>query len=263
MSHPVKNLFRIGLGIRAQVWAAVDSEGRLIARKVFPTEALEAAKRAYEIAAELKHPNLLHPVSFDEEHCTIILPYCEGRSADNAAGHFFENQTWMLLKDIGEALAYLHGKGLSHGDVKPAHILWDGSRFLLSGVGEEHAGSYQFAAPEKIKGPESDIWSLGASLFNLVLDAQVFGGLGGRAQRPESVIPVLRKNMPELSALIGRCLSYDMKQRPTAQEIVNQAGTILARQAGKKVSRPLKAAKLTLVQDNAPDFWPEAMTDAL
>ena len=113
------------------------------------------------------------------------------------------------------------------------------------------------------KTEKSDIWSLGSSIFNLVMGTQVFSGLGGKAQRKESEIPYMRKSMPELSALVIRCLKYNPADRPTAKEVVTFAEEHLSRIKNIKKIRPLKTAPATPMKDEYDCFWPEEMRNAL
>ena len=77
-----------------------------------------------------------------------------------------------ILDPIVDALAFLHGKGLAHGNVKPSNIIEVGDQWKLAS--DEMAGSGEFAkvgrkpdgydAPEVAEGqltPAADLWSLG------------------------------------------------------------------------------------------------------
>ncbi|MBO4447102.1 MAG: protein kinase, partial [Bacteroidales bacterium] len=222
----------LGKGRGGQVWSALDKDGAVVALKIF--NAGVAARPEYDRGRELSHPNILSPLSFSTigDVSVMAMPMCEGRSVDNAAGYFSEEAAWKLMLDIGSALAYLHSLGSCHGDVKPSNILREGNEFLLADFGAGFGGdlsSYVFAAPEPVRTALSDIWSLGASVFNLVMGSQVFNGLGGRAQKKDSDLPFMRKSMPELSGLVMRCLSFDSSVRPFAAEIVRLAEENLKR----------------------------------
>ena len=266
---PWKLLHLIGKG----VWAAVDKKGQPAAVKVFKAGQEKAAEQEFLAGKSQEHPNLLQPVSFSVEEGIplIAMPLCKGRSTDNVAGFFSEAMAWKLLLDISSALSFLHAKGLCHGDVKPSNILWDGQTFLLADFGScfkaptvrepGDDSSWRFAAPEREKSFASDIWSLGATLFNLVMGTQVFNGMGGQSQREDSGIPFMRKSMPELSRLVIRCLHFKPEERPSASAILAaaQEGMHLSRPA----SRPLKTELNESISDTSASFWPEAMKDSL
>ena len=118
------------------------------------------------------------------------------------AGESLENRTFTALRmpehevlrmaiDVTDGLAALHGAGLIHGNVKPASILLcaDGSARLtnpgLCGVLCRDAmggvlGSPMYIAPELIRGephtPQSDIYSLGVTLYTLLANQPPFAG---------------------------------------------------------------------------------------
>ncbi|MBM4033526.1 MAG: hypothetical protein FJ291_17325 [Planctomycetes bacterium] len=89
-------------------------------------------------------------------------------------------QTALLLHDIGSALAYLEGRQLVHGDVKPDNVGLDSGRFILLDFGvcrqaadlvlkTSATGSLRTRAPEllleeKPQSWQSDVWALGATV---------------------------------------------------------------------------------------------------
>ena len=90
-----------------------------------------------------------------------------------------------LLRDIAAALAFLRERNLVHGDVKPDNIGVDGGRYILLDFGicrkadefQEDAsatGSLRTRAPELLRGEAghgfaSDVWALGATVFNALV----------------------------------------------------------------------------------------------
>ena len=266
----------LGKGQGGEVWSAVGKDGVVIALKLFaPATLHENAKEEYDRGKSLRHPNIVTPLSFGivNDGAFIVMPLYEGRSVDNAAGHFQETVAWKLIYDIGSALAYLHSESLCHGDVKPSNILRNGDSFLLADFGScfevktgspaNDLSSYLFSAPEETKTERSDIWSLGATVFNLVMGSQVFNGLGGRSQREETVIPFMRKTMPELNAFVVECLSFHPSARPSAKDVLLLAENNLKRLSGQNRIRPIKKAVSISVQDEYESFWPEIMKDAI
>lgn len=272
----------LGIGCSGEVWAAIDGRsGHLAALKLYRDRAAaRQAEHEYSAARRFRHPRILRPVEMivHEDCPVIVLPYCPGRSVDGVAGYMSELQIWHLLRDIAGALDELHENGMGHFDVKPSNILWDGSDFLLSDFGSCRAvsdaedrqvaddeSSFRFDAPEVSRGEQTvagDIWSLGATVFCLYMGTFVFNGLGGRAQRPDSPIPCMRKSLVALSELVCRCLRYDPSLRPSAREIIEVAEMNIGRcMAEKPVRRPQFVSVRQGSSDGTGDYWPETMND--
>ena len=272
----------LGKGKSGEVWSAISEvDNQAVALKIFSggMEAHSKALYEYETATRWSHPNLLKPLALCnwDGHWGMVMPLCVGRSVDGVAGYVQEKHVWQLLHDVSSALSVLHQQGWGHWDVKPSNILWDESQFLLSDFGSSRKvgmddaevfvcsdnSSYRFDAPELTRGIQceaSDIWSLGATAFYLFMGCHVFHGLGGRAQKQESVVPCMRKNLPDLSGLIGRCLAYDFRVRPTADEIRELSRQQLEAAKWMKQNRTLKIEGIVLDQVNDTlAFWPEEM----
>lgn len=267
----------LGRGQGGEVWSALNRDGLLMALKIFPdTVPAHKAEAEFNLGQRFQHPNILSPLAFgrtDEGVAFYSMPLCDGRSADNAAGYFTEEMAWKVLLDISSGLGCLHSAGYCHGDVKPSNLLRSGKDFLLSDFGScfeigsapqgNDLSSYIFSAPDKIKSEKSDIWSLGASVFNLVMGSQVFNGMGGKSQNADSVIPYMRKSMPELSGLIVQCLSFCLVNRPSAGDIMALAERRLQSLSGRTSDRPLKKAPILPSKDEFESFWPETMIDCI
>ncbi len=112
----------------------------------------------------------------------------------------------LIIAHIGKALSYLHQHSIVHNDIKPANILvnhpienqeYSTIRFYLTdfGISQDirdtilrqtrsmHSLTFAYAAPEKLRGeatgtPESDIFSFGASIYELCFGIQQRPPLG-------------------------------------------------------------------------------------
>lgn len=83
-----------------------------------------------------------------------------------------------------------------------------------------------YMAPERFQdgyesAPESDIWSFGATLYEIITGEVPFGEDGGAAQLERKIAsPAISQNIPaEVKKLIADCLSLDPARRPAADEI--------------------------------------------
>lgn len=271
---PFRLVTMLGAGAGGEVWAAIGRDNVPVALKFFKGGTpLDTVKKEFDTGRRLAHGNIIQPKSLEiiDNEAIIALPYCEGRSIDNAAGFFTEKNAWKLLLDIGSALVYMHAQGICHGDVKPSNILREGENFFLSDFGSCFSpevqsapgdlSSYQYCAPETSRSEKSDIWSLGASVFNMVMGSTVFNGFGGKKQKRDTDIPFMRKSMPQLSALVSRCLSFEADARPSALEICREAEDALNNCLinTRQVKRIIHTSEQ---EDEFGVFWPEEMKDA-
>lgn len=259
----------IGRGRDSDVWSAIDRDsGGAVALKIFSCDDGSRARKLFEACSGFEHPRLLRPLRHfvDEGRPVLVLPLCTGRSVDGLAGYLSESSLWRLLRDVSGALAAIHAGGAAHLEVNPSHILLSGDgRFMLSGFGRcgTSPSGYMFDAPEQAAGKgsaESDIWSLGAAAFNLMLGTYPFNGMGGRTQRPDSPLPFMRQSLPELSGTVCRCLSFDPASRLTASGLSSVSERNLERLLSSRPSRPLRensAAKPATFM--AGDYWPDPM----
>ena len=138
----------LGQGGMGAVYLARDRQlDRPVALKVLPAEfALqhdlrERFLRETRTAASFSHPNIV-PVFSVEDHGSVLaysMGYVEGESlAQQVArsGPLSVRDTVRMLQDVAYALAYAHGRGVVHRDIKPDNIMIERAtgRALLSDV---------------------------------------------------------------------------------------------------------------------------------
>ena len=147
-----------------------------------------------------------------------------------------------ITRDLCHALAYLHGEGLIHGDLKPENIIIrpDGSPVLVDfglmsrfgGAGSRdaliarrlRAGTVHYMAPEQIQGghadPRTDLYAMGCMLYEWLCGRRPFPGdtnadiLRGHLElTPTPPSSLVRDLPPELDGLIMRLLERDAAAR--------------------------------------------------
>src|SRR5207244_11773651 len=118
---------------------------RIVACKVLkpglvPVLDPERFMREIDIAAQLAHPNIL-PL-FDSGSADgllyFVMPYVEGetlRSRLDRDGKLPADEAVQIAREIADALAYAHGRGLIHRDIKPEHILFQAGHAVISDFG--------------------------------------------------------------------------------------------------------------------------------
>ena len=156
-----------------------------------------------------------------------------------------------LAAGLAEGLAAIHAAGVVHRDLKPTNVLLaeDGPRVIDFGISRAveagaltHTGlvvgSPGFMSPEQAEGrevgPPSDIFSLGAVLAFAATGQGPFG-TGSTPALVYRVVyspPNLAQLPAEVRPLIERCLAKDPAQRPTAAELLAEAGAAHPATAG-------------------------------
>ncbi len=239
----------LGNGSFGEVWLAHDQlSGREVALKIYLTldpAGVEEFQREYANTIDLSSPYLLTPEYFDVygRRPFLVMKFCENGSSSKLVGNVTENQLWQFIQDVANGLAALHNQSdpIVHQDIKPDNILIDGNgRFLITDFGiskrlratmrrqskrDVSSGAMPYMAPERFDSnprlnTSSDIWSLGASIYELVMGELPFSGFGGAMQRNGADMPSLSKNYsPVLNEIMQRCLNPGAGNRPTAVEL--------------------------------------------
>src|SRR5215475_3647271 len=194
---------RIGVGGMGRVWLARDEVlHRDVAIKEVLLPEAPSEDEAYELrmrtlrearaAARLSHPNVVrvYDVMYADNRPWIVMEYVPSRSLAQllkTVGPMQPEQAALVGLAVLDALCAAHAAGVLHRDVKPGNVLLaDDGRVVLTDFGlatfDEIGsaltqsgvvhGSPQFIAPERAHDgtstAESDMWSLGATLFAAV-----------------------------------------------------------------------------------------------
>ena len=215
---------------------------RILSYHADSQETLARFRREAQAAASLDHPNIL-PI-FEVSECDDGLPYFSmkfagGGSLLDAAPALRDEprRSVALMAKVARAVQYAHGQGILHRDLKPGNVLLDGrGEPLVSDFGlakwldtSSHLtrtltifGTPGYIAPEQVNGsasklgPASDVYSLGAILFDLLTGRPPF--LGEHAlkviqQASEKPAPKLRTLMPgldrDLETICAKCLERE------------------------------------------------------
>ncbi|MGD0603994.1 MAG: protein kinase [Streptosporangiaceae bacterium] len=212
------------------------------------------ATREAQMAARLRHPNVVGVYDFFEEDdrtCIVmeLVPYRSLRDAVRDDGPLSPADAAQVGLGVLAALAATHQAGVLHRDVKPANILLgpDG-RVVLTDFGIAKAadspaltssgvliGSPSYIAPERARGgaatAAADLWALGASLYTAVEGRPPFDRDGVLASLTAVVAdePDPARHAGPLGPVISGLLRKDPEARLGAAE----AEQMLARVAGE------------------------------
>ncbi|MEO3814383.1 serine/threonine-protein kinase [Sphaerisporangium sp. B11E5] len=201
---------------------------------------IHRTSREARTAAKLNHRNIVGVFDVAEEdgHPWIIMEMVPSRSLDRviaSEGPLSVPRAATIASQVLTALSVAHASDVVHRDVKPANILigYDG-RVVLSDFGiattlsDPHAqrsgtvGSPGFLAPERIMGapatPAGDLWSLGATLFAMVVCRPPFDGDMGPLAKLLTQDAELAKAPAELRPVLTGLLAKDPVKRMGADE---------------------------------------------
>jgi serine/threonine-protein kinase len=243
-----RELGRGGMGI---VYLARDVQlDRDVAIKVLPSHLADTAEsrerflREARTAAGLSHPNIvpIHRVGEANGFVFFVMSYVEGETLGErlrAGGPLQPLEATKVLREVAWALAYAHGRGVIHRDVKPDNILLEAAtgRALVTDFGIARTGDVtgaeadpgkimgtaHFMSPEQAAGlvdRRSDIYSLGVVGYltltgRLPFDVNELPSLLviQATEAPPSVMTRAPGLPPELGAAIDRCLARDPDER--------------------------------------------------
>jgi WD40 repeat protein/tRNA A-37 threonylcarbamoyl transferase component Bud32 len=223
-----------------------------------------------EAAANLQHPNIvaIHEVGEHEGRLYFSMDYVEGQSlAALVRDHPLPARAAArYVKIAAEAIHYAHRQGFLHRDLKPSNILIDAanqpritdfglakrmesdSRLTITGA---VLGTPSYMSPEQASGkgdqvgPESEVYSLGAILYELLTGRPPF-----QAATPLDTVLLVLKSEPvapglltpklnrDLETICLKCLEKERRRRyQSAQELADDLGRYLNREP--IVARPI------------------------
>jgi hypothetical protein len=227
----------LGAGGMATVYLAEDlKHHRQVAVKVLRPE-LAAVVGGERFVAEIRttanltHPNILPLFDSGEADSFLyyVMPYMEGETL----GDLLRRKRQMgvaeavrIASEVAEALDFAHRNGIVHRDVKPANILLQDGRPLVSDFGIALAvseagggrltetglsvGTPHYMSPEQATGDpdvdaRADIYSLGCVLFEMLTGEPPYGGgsaqailariLTGQPDRPTTIRSTIPPNV--------------------------------------------------------------------
>jgi len=172
------------------------------------------------LLAELRHSNLPRVTDYFEEdgRTYLVMDFVSGQRMDDIIaqkGKLTEEDALKWTQQLMEALAYCHGKGVIHRDIKPQNVIITAQKeailvdfglakmadptkpytsTAMRGIGTpEYAPPEQYYTKQGHSAPPTDIYSLGALLYH-ALTGVVPSTVAERAGNPRSLAPVHEHN---------------------------------------------------------------------
>ena len=265
----------LGKGAMGVVYGGRDPKiNRVVAIKTmalaqeFDADELEDVKarffREAETAGRLTHPNIVTIYDAGEEHdlAYIAMEFLKGRDLvphtkpDNLLPMA---KTMSIIARVAEALSYAHTQNVVHRDVKPANIMYEPQSdtvkvtdFGIARITDSSRtktgmvlGTPSYMSPEQLAGKriggQSDLFSLGATMFQLICGQLPFQGdsmaqlMFKIANEPHPDILTIRPDVPDcLAAIINRALAKNPDERF---------------QTGAEMAQAIRACAMSLTSD--------------
>ncbi|WP_158850269.1 bifunctional serine/threonine-protein kinase/glutamate ABC transporter substrate-binding protein [Saccharothrix deserti] len=246
---------RLGSGGMGTVWRATDEflEREVAIKEMTLLDAVEESAPAFQrtlrearTSGRLRQPNIVtvHDVVLEDGRPWIVMELIEGPSLAEVVerdGPLPEDRAVDIARQLLVALAYIHERGVLHRDVKPANVLIDGTRVVLTDFGiaavegataltatNQLIGSPQYIAPERINGAgagaASDLWALGVTLYFAVTGATPFQ----RDDVQAVLAAVLTREPPPVPGALGPLIVGLLRKDPAARLTAADAVALLA-----------------------------------
>ena len=267
----------IGRGGMGVVYRAKDRRlKRIVAIKVLPPELAFRSEiktrflREAETAAQLNHPNIVDIYAVDEAEGIVyfVMAYITG---DNLAkrlhdrGAMSVDETRRVLRDVADALAYAHERGVIHRDIKPDNILIDAqsgrpmvtdfgiaravtegdSRLTATGIA---IGTPTYMSPEQAAGERtidgrSDLYSLGVLGYQMLTGEPPFTANSTPAilvkHISEQPTPVEQRRS-DVPQDLARIIMTLLEKEP-ANRFPSAGAVVVALDTGRMPPRPVTA----------------------
>jgi len=234
----------IARGGMASIYKGIDTRtGRPVAIKIPHPEMeidpvyFERFHRESEIGAKLDHPGVMkvYLEEEDRQRVYMVMEWVEGRLLRrlmSEQGKFPAERAIKIILRILDALAYIHGHGVVHRDVKPENIMIDaddniklidfgiaataGARRITFAKLSNTMGTPDYISPEQVKGKRgdarSDLFSVGVMLYEMLTGKVPFHG-----ENPFAIMNDRLLNNPTPPREIDPSIS------PQVQEIIYRA----------------------------------------
>jgi serine/threonine-protein kinase len=274
----------VGAGGMATVYLAQDlKHDRRVALKVLKPDLTavlghDRFPREIRIVAQLQHPHILplHDSGETAGFLYYVMPFVEGESLRGRIereGPLPVGEALRILREVVDALAAAHARGIVHRDIKPDNVMLSGRHAVVTDFGVAKAvseagkdklttvglavGTPHYMAPEQAMGESQidhrvDIYAAGVLGWEMLAGRPPFGGrtaqqvLSAHVLETPPDIRTVRPEVPEaVAGLLAHCMAKDPADRPQdAEAMLAVLETVASTPSGGTTpthTRPIRA----------------------
>ncbi|XP_037788437.1 calcium/calmodulin-dependent protein kinase type 1 isoform X1 [Penaeus vannamei] len=193
--YNLKDLLGTGAFSQVRLAEVKDDPSHMVAIKIIDKKALKGKEDSLEneikVLRRLQHPNIVQLMETyeDREHVYLIIELVTGGELFDRIvekGSYTEKDASHLIRQVLEAVDYMHDQGVVHRDLKPENLLYysqdEDSKIMISdfglskmedsGIMATACGTPGYVAPEvlaqKPYGKAVDVWSIGVIAYILL-----------------------------------------------------------------------------------------------
>jgi serine/threonine protein kinase/Tfp pilus assembly protein PilF len=309
ISH-YKILEKLGEGGMGVVYKAKDTKlDRTVALKFLAPHAVGGDEeqnrliREAKSAAALNHPNIctIHEIDKAEGRTFIVMECVDGKSLKGKieSGPMVVDEAIDIAIQVAGGLGQAHEKGIIHRDIKPANIMVTPTgqvKIMDFGLAKSLVGTVltktgttigtvAYMSPEQARGAEvdvrTDIWSLGAVLYEMVTGQRPFEGDYEQAviyqilhETPKTVTELRPDAPPELARIVGKALAGKLNERFRSAEdfkkeleLFRQSSRLESAGRSKGTVKPKPSIAVLPFRDMSPerdqDYFCEGIAEEL
>jgi serine/threonine protein kinase len=253
---------RLGGGSGYEAYLAFDevTYGPVVVKVVRPDQvtdehSLRGLAREVDALATVNHPVVVRGLrhELDGERPHVVLEQLDGPRLSSLVrryGPLQEQQYLPLAVEISSALHYLRRIGWAHLDIKPSNVIMGAPARLIDlsvarpvddAARTQRIGTDAYMSPEQwdperygVLSPASDVWGLGATLFEAVAGYRAF-------ELPTEEPAALPDWAPaEVTKTIAACLELRPEDRPAPREVAEALEPVLDRQPPVRLGGALR-----------------------
>ncbi|KAK8404718.1 hypothetical protein O3P69_007759 [Scylla paramamosain] len=193
--YVLKDLLGTGAFSQVRLAEVKDDPSTVVAIKIIDKKALKGKEDSLEneikVLRRLRHPNIVQLMDTyeDPEHVYLVIELVTGGELFDRIvekGSYTEKDAADLIRQVLEAVDYMHEQGVVHRDLKPENLLYfsqdEDSKIMISdfglskmedsGIMATACGTPGYVAPEvlaqKPYGKAVDVWSIGVIAYILL-----------------------------------------------------------------------------------------------